>query len=112
MAKTKCTRCGKEFACGHPGTCWCSALPQIMPLDSATTCYCRECLIEKQQEYLEKFFKKHTLEQSLTLASDFKNNPPIEGLDYTIEKGNWVFSKWYHLKRGFCCNSGCRHCPY
>jgi len=23
-----------------------------------------------------------------------------------------VFTAAYHLKRGYCCNSGCRHCPY
>jgi hypothetical protein len=28
------------------------------------------------------------------------------------EQGNWVFTSEYHLKRGYCCNSGCKHCPY
>jgi hypothetical protein len=23
-----------------------------------------------------------------------------------------VFTAAYHLKRGSCCKSGCRHCPY
>ncbi|MGH9616075.1 MAG: DUF5522 domain-containing protein [Acidobacteriaceae bacterium] len=23
-----------------------------------------------------------------------------------------VFTEAYHRKRGFCCQSGCRHCPY
>ena len=23
-----------------------------------------------------------------------------------------VFTAAHHLKRGFCCNSNCRHCPY
>jgi hypothetical protein len=23
-----------------------------------------------------------------------------------------VFTAAYHLKRGYCCESGCRHCPY
>lgn len=23
-----------------------------------------------------------------------------------------VFTEAYHLKRGYCCQSGCRHCPY
>jgi hypothetical protein len=23
-----------------------------------------------------------------------------------------VFTAIYHLKRGSCCGSGCRHCPY
>jgi iron complex transport system substrate-binding protein len=36
-----------------------------------------------------------------------------EGVDYTIDpQGRWVFSRDYHLKRGYCCGSGCRHCPY
>jgi hypothetical protein len=23
-----------------------------------------------------------------------------------------VFTNQYHLKRGYCCGAGCRHCPY
>jgi hypothetical protein len=23
-----------------------------------------------------------------------------------------VFTEAYHLRRGYCCQSGCRHCPY
>jgi hypothetical protein len=27
--------------------------------------------------------------------------------------GPWlVFTTAYHLRRGYCCNSNCRHCPY
>lgn len=26
--------------------------------------------------------------------------------------GNWVFTSAFHLRRGGCCESGCRHCPY
>ncbi len=26
--------------------------------------------------------------------------------------GYSVFTAAYHLERGFCCESGCRHCPY
>ena len=37
----------------------------------------------------------------------------VQGEDYYInEQGNWVFTAAYHLKRGYCCNSGCKHCPY
>jgi hypothetical protein len=33
--------------------------------------------------------------------------------DYYYDKnGNMVFTEKYHLKRGYCCKSGCRHCPY
>ncbi|MCJ8276243.1 MAG: hypothetical protein HRT44_02965 [Bdellovibrionales bacterium] len=38
--------------------------------------------------------------------------PLIEGEDFYFEKGLMVLTKKYHLKRGYCCNSGCRHCPY
>ena len=32
--------------------------------------------------------------------------------DYYLEGPNMVFTAAYHLKRGYCCGSGCRHCPY
>ena len=32
--------------------------------------------------------------------------------DYYYEGTSLVFTAAYHLKRGYCCNSGCRHCPY
>jgi hypothetical protein len=40
--------------------------------------------------------------------------PPklVEGVDYYLERGKFVFTSIYHLKRGYCCNSRCRHCPY
>jgi hypothetical protein len=31
---------------------------------------------------------------------------------YLSEEGYIVFTEKYHLKRGYCCQSGCRHCPY
>ena len=36
----------------------------------------------------------------------------IPGEDYYEENGLLVFTARYHLKRGYCCNSGCHHCPY
>lgn len=36
----------------------------------------------------------------------------VEGEDYYIENGLYVFTAHYLLKRGYCCQSGCRHCPY
>jgi len=36
----------------------------------------------------------------------------IEGEDFYVEDGNWVFTAKYLLRRGYCCRSGCRHCPY
>jgi hypothetical protein len=31
---------------------------------------------------------------------------------YFSPEGYLVFTEQYHLKRGYCCQSGCRHCPY
>ncbi|MBT4774404.1 MAG: hypothetical protein HOL28_10675 [Crocinitomicaceae bacterium] len=31
---------------------------------------------------------------------------------YLSDEGFIVFTEKYHLKRGHCCKSGCRHCPY
>lgn len=37
----------------------------------------------------------------------------VEGEDfYYNEQGFRVFTEKYHLKRGFCCKNGCKHCPY
>ena len=37
----------------------------------------------------------------------------IKDLDYYInEQGYWVFTAKYLKERGFCCSSGCLHCPY
>jgi len=35
-----------------------------------------------------------------------------DGIHYYFENGFMVFTKHYHLLRGKCCGSGCRHCPY
>ncbi len=31
---------------------------------------------------------------------------------YLSEEGFIVFTEAYHRKRGYCCQSNCRHCPY
>ncbi len=43
----------------------------------------------------------------------FPRKAPLESEDYYMsEKGFIVFTERYHLKRGYCCKSGCKHCPY
>jgi hypothetical protein len=36
----------------------------------------------------------------------------IEGVQYYLENGRVVFTTLFHLQRGSCCGSKCRHCPY
>jgi hypothetical protein len=38
--------------------------------------------------------------------------PGLDPEDYYFDGDFLVFTAAYHLKRGACCGSGCRHCPY
>lgn len=42
-----------------------------------------------------------------------QENKLKEGEDfYYTPEGYKCFTEKHHLKRGYCCKSGCRHCPY
>ncbi|HXE08679.1 MAG TPA: DUF5522 domain-containing protein [Acidobacteriaceae bacterium] len=47
-----------------------------------------------------------TEEESAPGSSDLKPE------DYYFDGTYLVFTEAYHRKRGYCCNSGCRHCPW
>jgi hypothetical protein len=37
----------------------------------------------------------------------------VEGEEfYYNEDGYIVLTEKFHLKKGFCCGNGCKHCPY
>jgi hypothetical protein len=36
----------------------------------------------------------------------------VEGIDFVVENGLYVFTAKYLLERGYCCENGCRNCPY
>jgi hypothetical protein len=36
----------------------------------------------------------------------------VEGEDFYWEGPYMVFTEKYLRARGYCCESGCRHCPY
>ncbi len=38
--------------------------------------------------------------------------PLVEHEDYYLDHGLMVLTARYHLRRGYCCEQGCRHCPY
>ncbi|MGE3262405.1 MAG: DUF5522 domain-containing protein [Bacteriovoracia bacterium] len=43
-----------------------------------------------------------------------ENTDLVEGEDYYLDPdtGLLTFTADYLRKRGYCCDSGCRHCPY
>jgi hypothetical protein len=47
--------------------------------------------------------------------NDVEDDPApsqAEDEDFYMDGPYVVFTAAFHLKRGFCCNSDCRHCPY
>jgi hypothetical protein len=36
----------------------------------------------------------------------------VENVDYYMDHGLMVLTSAYHLRRGYCCHQGCRHCPF
>ena len=45
--------------------------------------------------------------------SSFSKRSSLDSDDYYIGKDGYIiFTEKYHLKRGYCCGSGCKHCPY
>lgn len=36
----------------------------------------------------------------------------VEGEDYYLEGAAMVFTAAFLRRRGYCCESGCRHCPF
>lgn len=43
-----------------------------------------------------------------------KKVPPklLEDIDYYFENGLMVLTARFLKNRGYCCDNGCRHCPY
>ncbi|MEW5675155.1 DUF5522 domain-containing protein [Flavobacterium enshiense] len=118
VIKTKqCSSCSVSFPCGDTPEgmkCWCNDFPPIFAPTDVVDCLCPDCFKKASRAKIEDYVATVTPEN----ASDnkAKNLPPssvlIEGIDYDIENGKQVFKAWYHLKRGYCCQEDCLHCPY
>lgn len=65
-----------------------------------------------------KYLKTNTIisckvPKFVAMNNDINPNNLKEGEDfYYTPEGYKCFTEKYHLKRGYCCKSGCRHCPY
>jgi hypothetical protein len=56
--------------------------------------------------------KPDTLGRDGELPSARPQSPLVAGRDYYLENGLLVFTAEFLRERGYCCESGCRHCPY
>jgi hypothetical protein len=46
------------------------------------------------------------------MIEENNENKLIEGEDFYYTPEGYKCLQKHHLKRGHCCKSGCRHCPY
>ncbi len=120
----QCPVCGGDNQCrmakGHlyKGPCWCDEIivPSQILRGLVTSgldpgCLCRGCLEAAARLSLEVNGSAATADQIRTTLGS--SQPSLKEEEYYLdEKGNLVFTAAYHLKRGTCCENGCRHCPY
>ena len=111
-----CHACGAVFTCDvtqQNEACWCFGYPAVLQPDNRQGCYCQDCLGHIISSSINEFIDTTPHLEALALASKFKGSDTLlKDIDYTIEQGNYVFSRWYHLKRGTCCGNGCKNCPF
>jgi hypothetical protein len=112
-----CSACGTPFNCGDTpegNTCWCNDFPPIFAPTEGGDCLCPGCFTAVCSKKIETYVE--TVNPKTATDNRAKELPKtahlIEGIDYYLENGNYVFKAWFHLKRGHCCANGCRHCPY
>jgi hypothetical protein len=103
--------------------CWCKTFPRLPENEviSDEGCICPSCLGRRLEVILQKEIEAHGVDGLISLAQpalpDANTAIPEchaleEFIDYRLEDGAYVFSAWFHLKRGYCCGSGCRNCPF
>jgi hypothetical protein len=103
-----CPICGGDNSChfaapsGYKGDCWCAreevpaALLERMPEEARNVaCVCRRCIVAAQ-----------------VIEARARPLPRPAAGDFYLEGGKVVFTAQFHRRRGYCCGSGCRHCPF
>ena len=120
----RCPLCGGDNGCrvskGHlyKGPCWCESmivpgalLKRLSEEWADAACICRSCLETIINVTREVDGMDAAMVEIRRQISGKTRSLPAE--DYYMDPdGKMVFTASYHLKRGSCCDSGCRHCPY
>lgn len=107
--KKSCPRCRQVFNCESNTYKHCFCADVV--LDNSTRdflkkthydCLCNACLKELNDKILKVKDKE--------FDPKIFNSP--EGEYYYRDKGMVVLTELYHISKGSCCKSGCRHCAY
>jgi len=116
VAKYKiCSECGSGLTCGSTDDgklCWCDSYPAFMPENYEQDCRCSKCLSIAINEKISEFIARSSKTDIIAIAKHYRGRKDIEGIDYHIENGRFVFTAWSHYKRGTCCKNSCTNCPY
>lgn len=115
--RKSCSKCHAGFECNSEAihNCWCATLPALITSGEVEDCLCQNCLQELIQPKVEKIvadIKDGNRENDVRNLYVQDSKKLIEGIDFYREGSLWVLKEWFHLKRGYCCGSNCRHCPY
>lgn len=115
LEEKSCSRCGRSFTCGPEKgeeRCWCDQLSRVsLAANADQDCLCPQCLREAIQKLNAADSSvagcPGAVRRSLTSSYSL-----VAGEDYYSEGEAIVFTARYHLRRGYCCENGCRHCPF
>jgi len=111
VRKKTCPVCKSSFDCTT--NCWCNDFPSIMPMNPERGCLCKNCLKKEVTKKIDEYLSNLTPEKRKKIQNLGPVKNTVEGIDYYINNNNlFVFTAWYHLRRGYCCKNNCLHCPY
>lgn len=127
VKEKNCSSCGEGFTCGAEGReerCWCEHVPHLpVAAIEGRDCLCPQCLMDAIKAVsMGCPVEECSLDSSWVSAAEpieaaaktDMGQPSLllEGEDYYLENGLIVFTAGYHRRRGYCCESACRHCPF
>lgn len=99
-----CSRCKNEIECR---------------MNNIQDCLCSQVSISEEcREYLKKTKYDCLCNSCLNILNEMVKQADLapskltENIQYYIENGLLVFTELYHIQRGYCCQSNCRHCAF
>jgi hypothetical protein len=123
-ADERCPLCEGDNGCrvakGHlyKDACWCQEivvpgriLSRLAEEWADPACLCRPCL-ESIARISREFDSAEAILTEIRRELQRTRTAGSEADHYFDPDGKMVFTAAYHLRRGSCCKSGCRHCPY
>ena len=137
--RERCPLCGGANDCrlcttaSYKGPCWCEKvvfpdelLARVPAEAKNKACICRACVEAFHREKVgppSRLPLSHRPSRLVAATASGTTAATEAGVDACAPKprpedfyfdpgGMVVFTEAYHRRRGYCCGSGCRHCPF